>query len=82
MLLLATQGSLVICCAGVKPVRMAKQPRILALHSFRTSDRIFQDQFLISGLDKALKDVWEPVSFLSANLLAAYPQAPVNDPSC
>ncbi|KAK9865839.1 hypothetical protein WJX84_007479 [Apatococcus fuscideae] len=54
---------------------MAKQPRILALHSFRTSDRIFQDQFLISGLDKSLKDVWEPV-FLQAPMPASGPPPP------
>lgn len=39
--------------------------RVLALHSFRTSDQIFKDQFLISGLDKTLSDLWEPVSLLN-----------------
>ena len=42
--------------------------RVLALHSFRTSDQIFKDQFLISGLDKTLSDLWEPVRFRNRNI--------------
>ncbi len=41
---------------------MAKRKlRVLALHSFRTNAQIFQDQFLMAGLDKSLSDLWEPV---------------------
>ncbi|KAK9821899.1 hypothetical protein WJX74_010730 [Apatococcus lobatus] len=74
MLLLASVVPPTVVCGTTKPSSPMAKPklRVLALHSFRTSDKIFQDQFLISGLDKTLSDLWEPV-FMRAPLPASGP---------
>ena len=46
-------------CASAAP---AQRLRVLALHSFRTSGRIFQQQMQRAGLDKELADLLDIVS--------------------